>query len=217
MRIQLRGGVFDETTSAPVRGVWVEVRGAEAATATDSLGNFLLDLPWAEAYHLSVKLLGYSSIGVVVFASDFDLPVFISVAPDPVILEGLRVVVDRFRSRRLSSPYSVRAIDSDRLGQWGGTDILPILRAQISFLRSCPNSPNDFCRRFRGRMVRVSVCIDEVRATGGVAQLAAYPPSAFHLIELYRGGTEIRAYTRKFVERLTKTRRKLRPLSLGCI
>ncbi|GMR14201.1 MAG: hypothetical protein BMS9Abin29_2441 [Gemmatimonadota bacterium] len=215
-RIQLRGGVFDQNTFVPVPGVLVEVPGVEAVATTDSLGNFLLDLPWGSGYHLSVKQLGYASTGVVVFASDFDRPVLILVAPDPVMLEGLTIVVDRFRSRRHSSPYSVRTIDSELLRRWGGRDMLTVLRAQIPFLRPCPNDPLAYCGRFRGSTVRVRVCLDEVPALGGIAQLAAYPPGVFHLIELYNGGTRLRAYTRRFVERLTKSRRRLLPLSLAC-
>lgn len=215
-RIRLRGGVFDQNTSAPVPGVLVEVPGLEAAATTDSFGNFLLDLPLGPGYRLSVEHLGYASTGVVVLAADFHLPVLISLAPDPVMLEGLKIVVDRFRSRRLSSPYAVRTINSDWLSRWGGRDMLTVLRARIPFLRPCPNDPFDYCGRFRGRTARVSVCLDEFPAYGGVAQLAAYPPSEFHLIELYKGGTQVRAYTRRFVARLTKNRRRLLPLSLRC-
>lgn len=217
-RIQLRGGVFDQNTFAPVRGVLVEVPGLEVATTTDSLGNFLLDVPMGPGYRLSVEQLGYVSTGIVVLAAEFNRPVMISIAPDPVMLEGLTIVVDRFQSRRRSSMSSVRTIDAERLARWGSRNMLSVLRTRIPFLRRCAREPSEYCVTARGRSVRVSVCVDEFRAFGGVAQLAAYPPSSMHLIEVYRGsgGTSIRAYTRRFVERLTKKPRRLRPLSVGC-
>ncbi|MCH7563148.1 MAG: hypothetical protein IH968_04915 [Gemmatimonadetes bacterium] len=60
--------------------------------------------------------------------------------------------------------------------------------------------------------------VDEFLASGAVARLAAYPPGALHLIEVYLdpSRTSIRAYTRRFVEKLTKNPRRLRPLSVGC-
>ena len=163
-----------------------------------------------------VEQLGYTSLRVPVFAETFRLPVVISIAPDPVMLEGLEILVDRIRSRRRSSPYSVRTIDAESLTRWGGADMLTVLEARIPFLRQCPNDPFQYCALFRGRTVTVRVCLDEFPAFGGVAQLAAYPPSEFHLIEIYRRGTQVRAYTRRFVERLTKSRRTLLPLSVRC-
>lgn len=217
-RIQIRGAVFDQSTFGPVSGVLVEVPGLKAATATDSLGNFLLDLPIGPGYRLSVGRLGYESTGVVVLASEFHLPVMISIAADPVMLEGLTIVVDRFKSRRRSSMAIVRTIDSERLARWGSRNMLSVLRTRIPFLFLCPSDPFEYCTRSRGRTVRVRVCLDEFRAYGGVEQLAAYPPSAMHLIEVYRdrGVFSIRAYTRRFVERLTRNPRRLRSLLAGC-
>lgn len=217
-RVQLRGAVFDQSTFAPIHGALVEVPGVDASTTTDSLGNFLLDLPPGPGYRLSVVQLGYASTGIVVLATDFHIPVMISIAPDPVMLEGLTIVVDRFRSRRRSSVSSVRTIDSERLARWGGGNMLSVLRTRVPFLFRCPSQPFEYCVRSRGRSVRVSVCIDEFRAFGGVDELVAYPPGQFHLIEVYRSrtGTSIRAYTRRFVERLTRNPRRLRSLSAGC-
>lgn len=56
----------------------------EAATTTDSLGNFLLDLPPGPGYRLSVEQLGYLSTGFVVLASDFHLPVMICLPQESV-------------------------------------------------------------------------------------------------------------------------------------
>lgn len=217
-RIQLRGGVFDQNTSAPVPGALVGVPGLEAATTTDDFGNFLLDLPMGPGYRLYVEKLGYSSTGVVVLDADFHLPVVISIAPDPVLLEGLKVVVDRFERRRRSSMASVRIIDSETLARWGGRDMLSILKMRIPFLTRCPRAAFAYCVYSRGRTVRVSVCLDEFPAYGGVEQLASLPPSALHLIEVYRSrtGTRVRAYTRRFVETLTRNPRRLRPVSIGC-
>ncbi len=217
-RIQLRGAVFERGTFAPVPGALVGVPGLDATTKTDSLGNFLLDLPPGPGYRLSVEQLGYVSTGTVVHASDFHLPILILIAPDPVLLGGLEGAVDRLRGRRLSSKSSVRTIDSERLARWGGRDMLSVLRTRIPSLRRCASDPSQYCVRSARRTVPVSVCVDEFLASGGVARLAAYSPRALHLIEVYRGrnGTSIRAYTRGFVEQLTEKPKGLRPLSVRC-
>lgn len=215
-RVLLRGTVHDQDTFSPVSGVLVEVPGLDVATTTDSLGNFFLDLPSAPGYVLYVEQLGYASGRVPVFADDFHLPVFISIAPDPVMLEGLKVVVDRFGTRRRSSISAVRTIDLEDLAMWVGRDMFTVLRARIAFLRRCPRDPFQYCVSSRGRTNRVRVCIDEMPALGGVDQLAAYPPSHFHLIEVYDRGRSIRAYSRRFVNKLTRNPRRLLPLSFGC-
>lgn len=215
-RVRLRGVVHDQDTFSSVSGVLVEVPGLNVATTTDSLGNFFLDLPSAPGYVLYVEQLGYASGRVPVFAEDFHLLVFVSIAPDPIMLEGLRVAVDRFRSRRRSSISAVRTIDLDDLAMWVGRDMFAVLRARIPFLRRCPRDPFQYCVSSRGQTDRVRVCIDEMPAPGGVDQLAAYPPSYFHLIEVYGRGGSIRAYSRRFVNKLTRNPRRLLPLSLGC-
>ncbi len=55
-----------------------------------------------------------------------------------------------------------------------------------------------------GRTIGPVVYIDERPAPFGLAQLRWYRPDDFHLIEIYGGGREIRAYTPRYIERLAR-------------
>jgi len=55
------------------------------------------------------------------------------------------------------------------------------------------------CIRFRGTSVAPVVCIDERPASGGIAELRAYPKESLYRIEVHERGRMIRAYTMWFM------------------
>jgi hypothetical protein len=56
------------------------------------------------------------------------------------------------------------------------------------------------------------VYIDEALLVGGLLQLETYRPHELYLVEVYSSGSEIRAYTHHFVERMARTPQALIPI-----
>ena len=66
----------------------------------------------------------------------------------------------------------------------------------------------------RGQFVSPKVYIDEIPASGGLEELEAYSTAQIYLLEIYSSGTEIRAYTYGFMQRMASRPMALVPLNL---
>lgn len=211
----IRGRVIDETTREPLQGAIVMLLGSESGYMTDSLGLFQLDVyPDALGYRLSVEQLGYATIEVSLPGTALADFTTIKLPVNPIALEGLEVLVDRFERRRRFFNGTVRTLDQARLMRTAGT-AYDAVRRIIPFARPCPSDLNGLCAYRRGRRTKVAICIDEVPAYAGVSELDEYDPAELYLVEVF-DATQIRVYTRWFVERATREGRRLQPLSWGC-
>lgn len=215
-RTKLRGRVFDVATGAPIHGAFVAPEGRVTGFLTDSLGNFMLDLPSGAAYHLHAEQLGYEKVTIDVNRLDARRPILIGLRPDPVVLEGVTALVDRFERRRSFYTGSVRAYDRKRLLTGAGRDALQFVSSRTGMVRRCVGDPLDYCVWRRGRLLRMQVCIDEVYAFQGGRDLELYAPQDFYLIEVFDRGAQVRAYTNRYVERMVERHIPLRPLVMGC-
>lgn len=213
----VNGTVIDVQTEAPVPNAMVAFAGSDQMTMTDSLGHFTLQSPPAWEHRLSVMVLGYLPVEMMVPAEDLERQLVIAIRPDPILLEGLEVLVDRFKRRRRFFAGSVQTLDQTDLYNAGASTAMDAIRRRLVSLSPCAGgSLHDLCVIRRGRRERAVICIDEVPAYGGAADLDAYLPEDLYLVEIYDRGREVRVYTNWFVEKAMIERRSLRPLLFGC-
>ncbi len=210
----IRGRVLDEATRVPLEGAIVMLLGGVTGYMTDSLGHFRLDVyPDDLGYRLSVEELGYATIEVSVPASALTDFTTINLPVNPIALEGLEVLVDRFERRRRFFNGTVRTLDQALLMRSAGT-AYDAVRRIIPFARPCRPDLTDLCAYRRGGRIRVSICIAEVPAYAGISELDQYDPSELYLVEVF-DATQVRVYTRSFVQRAMREGRRLQPL-WGC-
>ena len=215
-RTTIRGKVFDAGSGAPLHGAFVAPTGLRTGFLTDTLGNFALTLPSGASFRLSAEQLGYETAEVEIYRTDAGRPVLIGLEPQPIMLEGVTALVDRFQRRRSFFSGSVRTFDRTRLLAAGGQDALQFVSSRTGTVRPCLDDPLSHCVWRRGRLRRMMVCIDEVLAFQGGRQLEMYHPQDFYLIEVYDWGSQVRVYTNDYVERAVDRGVPLRPLVLGC-
>jgi len=214
---RLVGTILDLGTELPVPDAFIAPQGLLTGFLADSAGRFVLDLPTASVFYLYVERLGYHPTRLQVTASDAAHPLRIMVRPDPVLLEGVEVLVDRYQRRRRFFAGTVRAFDQNTLLRSGSVDALSFVRARGGArVRACPNDPLSWCVWRRGRLTKMQVCLDEMPLFDGGRALETFLPQDFYLIEVYDQGTQVRAYTEHFVEQTARRRTPVRPLIMGC-
>lgn len=223
----LLGRVIDAGTKTPLNGAFVSFPDARRGVFTNPDGAFRL--PGAEpddARIVQIELIGYGIAQLPAALLSDSVPINIPLAADPILLEGFQVVSDRFRRRRNASTMSVRTFDFRWLRSTSAMDALEFLERQ-TFIREVPcsfglgasatalSAPGS-CARVRGRVQRVTLCIDEVPSLGGFMQLASISPHELSMVEVYGGGRMIRVYTQAFMEQVSRRRFNPHPTEWGC-
>lgn len=232
-RATVSGRVVDAQTGAGLAGAMVEVGPGGRADATDQTGAFELRLRPGREYILVVTRLGYAeqevaiSLGPNATAQTIDF----ALTPEPLVLEGVEVVVDRFEARRHTTTMSSFVLNRDRLARFGGGDLPHAVRSAAMIMTTpCASGYPpaagwtrlasfrhealgvDNCISYRGSIVPVSVYIDDRPVFGGFEALQGYSPSDMHHVEVYQRGAMVRVYTLAYVENLARTNRRLPPL-----
>lgn len=214
----LIGTIVDGQTGTPLLGAWIGPRGEDWGTYTREDGRFHLpDVRQGPALY-DVEMLGYARLVVEIAPG---APVRIEMAPDPLVLEGLTVVADRFKRRRNAYAYSVNTIERDELLFSGAADLLDFIRGRAGvFTTPCPAGgafrfASFDCAMVRGRPTEITVCLDEAPLLGGADQLRMIPPQELHMVEVYRRGAHIRVYTEQFMARAARRRLTVPPLGFG--
>ena len=207
------GHVVDAQTETLLAGVWVSVEGSDWGSFTNNEGRFLLPEVEAGSYVIVVAHLGYETVSVGVEWTEFGAPVQIRMEPDPILLEGLEIVTDRFRQRRRAAATSVRAFELEELTNSTSWSIIDFLasRALVALSR-CDGRYSDMCARVRGWRTQSFLYVDEMPIFDGWAFLQTLAPHDLYMVEVYNGGRQIRAYSHPFMERAAGTR--LFPLPL---
>lgn len=215
LRVELRGQVFDQLTGQPLHGAFVASAGSDTGVLTDESGMFTLRVARSStAYALSVENLGYVDTQFAIDAAEAESgAIVMRIEPNPVVLEGFRVLADRFQRRRRAAAVSARAFDRTALLHSTAFDAAEHVQFQSGVSFTPCAGTLDRCVLSRGRRVRPVVYIDEVRAIGGLDQLATYRPQDLYLLEVYARGRMIRAYTEWFMERHAE-RGRLFPLPI---
>jgi len=210
----LSGVVLDEATGEgiPFAALWLR---DERRFASDERGAFRLPSVPPGSYLLLAQRMGYEGLYVHVNVRAEMEPVVVRLRPDPVVLEGITVVSQRFRGRRNAYPRIVRAFDENRLRRTGLPDLFSFLQYEAFLGFSiCDGNRNGLCVLRRGYKLQPRVYVDEQYLICGLDMLNAYHPSQFYLVEVYGGGLQIRAYTHEYVERQARRPRMIEPADL---
>jgi hypothetical protein len=204
------GVVIDVSTEAPLEGAFVSVEAMEQGSLTAGDGRFLLCWIDSGLHVVTAERLGYETVTLNVEAVAAAGPVEVRMQPDPILLEGLEIVSDRFDRRRRAASGAVRAYDQQDLTKSVAWSAAEFVDSRAGIL-TVPCGVNR-CVYRRGDYVNPTVFLDEFELMGGWADLELVPTSHLYMIEVYRGGTHIRAYTHSFMERAAKAR--LAPLPI---
>ncbi len=223
-RVEVRGRVLDAATGRPVVGARLEFPAARRTAFTDTTGSFVIRRPPAGEQLLTVSALGYKG-GMYVIQVGPELPELrIGVREDPILLEEIRVVADRFQTRMARSTLSGQAFSDWDLALGGAADLNTFLRQRVGLVPvPCYGRGADLrqaatlvgeqaCVRVRGVPRRPRLYVDEI-PVDGMEDLGGYHPSDIARMEVYQGGAMIRVYTKWFIQSAAK--RGYRPLPLG--
>jgi hypothetical protein len=222
----LRGEVVDEQTGAPLSGVVVEVAPHGQKVATDEAGAFRLSVRAGRDYMLTFSRLGYEEqrTAVSIPAGGALEPMTFAMTPEPLVLEAVEVLVDRFEDLRHRVPVSSYVLRRDYLARSGGSNLAQVVRSSAMLMTtSCAGAstrrsfagfgaspiPGMYCIRYRGDVVIPTVYIDDRPAFGGVDELATYSPWDVHHVEIYQRGLTISVYTMAYVDNLARGNRRL--------
>jgi CarboxypepD_reg-like domain len=210
----LLGSLVDSNTGEALVGAWIGLTGTDWGSITNEQGRFRIPETTAGRISLTIELLAYEKLEWVGDVNgDGDDVLVIELHPQPIVLEGLQVVTDRFRSRRNATATSVFAYNADDLASTFTTNALEFVEfSSAAWLTPCNGRRSDRCLFVRGRTVEPTVYVDEMPVLGGLSYLESFRPWEFHMIEVYGGGRHIRAYTPGYMERAAKNR--ISPIAL---
>ncbi|HEU0015249.1 MAG TPA: carboxypeptidase-like regulatory domain-containing protein [Longimicrobium sp.] len=212
-RVTVSGQVLDTDSGQPIAGAIVEVgeRGGPHAI-TDAEGRFTFRVRAGERA-LTAHALGYE---MAVSAIDFTgqtMELDVGLKPQPVVLDAVTVVVDRFEHRRRAVAVSSRVMDVRQIAGAAAMNAFDLLETRLSVhALPCPGSVRANCVRARGSVVAPTIYVDEARFMGDLDALRSFDTSEVYRIEVYSGGSHIRVYTRWYMNIAAKSR--LRPMPL---
>ena len=215
-RTTVVGQVVDAATGAPIPAVELRVSGTRAGATTGQDGRFRLSLR-SGTYGLVMTRMGYESqvVAMEVAAQPVDLGV-LALKADAVLLEALRVSVDRVDRMRRASAFASYSYGIDELARssWMSATDFVSSRAGL-FAVSCGMASaagiRD-CVLHRGRLTRVCVMMDDVPLFAGLAGLAGYQVRDFARVNVYQRGAFVQVYTPDYLVQIA--RRDYRPMSV---
>jgi hypothetical protein len=200
------GQILDSETGSPLIGAWVGLTGTEWGSISNPDGRFRIPDHEDGRLDLTIEVLGYQTLnwsGEVALGD----AVQIEMVPEPILLEGIQVMADRFQSRRNAAGTSVLAFDASDLTRSTTMNARDFIAAQSGvFFTVCTGSRSSSCIWSRGRRVEPVVYVDEFLHMGGLDYLASFAPGEFHMVEVYNRGTHIRVYTPAFMKRVGEHR-----------
>lgn len=196
----LVGTVVDAETGAPLAGAFVLMDGYGWGTLSAADGSFTLPGVGTGQANLMVEQLGYIPLQQNVVVKEGGEAVVLRVQPDPVILAGITGVIDRLEQRRASAATSSWVFDRKDLVVNVGFDALAFLESRTP-IQLFPCNAGSECAYVQGRVVPVSIFVDEMPFLGGMTFLQAHQPFELQRIEVFAGGRHIRIYTEDFLKR----------------
>lgn len=204
---RILGVVVDAGTEMPLSGAHVSVEGSDWGSLTTDNGWFALCGIEAGTHMVAVDRLGYASLeSEVVAAPPWDR-VALRMEPDPILLEGLEIVADRFERRRRAAETVVRTFGQEELLRSGYGSVAEFVDLRAGVVTTpCAGTTCVYYRGYAYGAVEPEVYLDEVRVFAGWSELETIPASQLYMVEVYEGGTHIRAYTHQFMEYAAKVR-----------
>jgi CarboxypepD_reg-like domain len=207
----LSGIVVDAMTGAPLIGVWVGIDGSRSDAYTDRDGRFAIHGIRTRAFTLVAEQLGYKDASVDI-AEVNDQPIRIELKPDPVLLEGIKVVSNRLAARRNAIATDVRAYDADQLVGSASFDAYDFLLSRL-FTAPCPRASfSSVCVRRRGSVIVPQIYVDDAPYFGGFDVLLGWDMTSLYSIEVIASGAQVRVYTKAFAQRLAQGKTRLMPV-----
>jgi hypothetical protein len=212
----LRGHLLDASTYAPVAGAFVALQESNRGVLSDSEGYFALPVPRADQYTLRVRQLGYRDLSMSLTAESAAQPLLFQLDPDPVEIDGLEILVQRFQDRRRGPFGAVDVIDNEQLLRDPSGAASDLVRRVVPFARPCTPEDENLCVNTQGRLDPLMICVDDRRVNEFMVELEHLDPRGLYMVEVFRRGGQVRLYTRGYIERLLAEKRELPPLSFGC-
>jgi hypothetical protein len=209
----VRGRVLDAESMRPIHGASVSPLASDRGTLTDSLGRFSLKVEFTSEFILRVEHLGYDVLEWRVSGADPG-PFELLLSPDPLQLEALTVLSERFAERQ-RGPFGVAAlVDREQLLHAPDGSAYDLIRRLLPFTQPCDIYSEALCL---GRD-EVSVCLDDLRVPSRLLEtvLLGVDPRKLYRIEIYSRVGEVRLFTHAYMQRLVRTGGSLRPLTFGC-
>ena len=204
---RILGVVVDAGTEMPLSGAYVSAAGSDWGSLTTDNGWFALCGIEAGTHVVTVERLGYATLESEVEAAAPWDRIALRMQPDPILLEGLEIVTDRFERRRRAVEIGVSTFGQEdllRSSQWSAADFVD-LHAGV-YTTPCGGSTCVYYRGYARGPLEPEVYLDEIRLLGGWSELEDIPTSQLYMVEVYAGGTHIRAYSHQFMEYAAKVR-----------
>jgi hypothetical protein len=197
------GQVVDARTKAPLAGATIEVPGTSIEVVTGPDGQFRIRMR-PGTHGITVSRLGYRTAleSWEVGTESLDIGM-VELGEDAILLEALKVSVDRLERQRRSVPTQSRSFGMEELANNAAFNAADFVTTRAAFATSCGGaSPERACVRQRGTLIRPCVVIDDAPMPGGLAVLNTYQARDFARMNVYRGGAFIQAYTPAYLKRL---------------
>lgn len=201
------GHVVDSESGQALVGAWVALPGTKWGSITNDEGRFRIPDVAVGRLGLTVEMLGYETLEWEGDVRSAEESLRIELSAEPILLEGLEVMADRFRSRRNAVATNVFVYDAAALTTSSATTALEFVEHRVgAFLTQCNGRRGNTCLFTRGRTVEPVVYLDEAPLLAGLDYLESFAPWEFHMIEVYGGGRHIRLYSPEYMKRAAQGR-----------
>ena len=211
----LLGRVIDADTGTPLLGAFVHLQGEAWGVITDDDGWFRLPRLPNGLLSVMVEQLGYVELVQTVRFEEGGAALHFALTPDPILLEGIEVVMDRFERRRRAYAHASQLLDRETLVNSSAFDLVDLIQSR-SFLNPIPCPASEIestCAMVRGRIRPLSVYVDEFPFWGGFDFLSMVQPHELHMVEIYYSRGQVRVYTEGYMERIGRRPIAVMPLS----
>lgn len=151
---------------------------------------------------LYAENLGYQS-SLLEYPADLarSRTLVVRLAPDPIALERITVLADRFKRRTRRAAVSSAAFGQEELQRAATYDMATFLRYRAGVVTfPCGGRRwSTTCVFARGGRVPMAVYIDGAPALGGFERLRLYRPDEIYHVEVYSRGRSVHLFTKNFV------------------
>jgi hypothetical protein len=202
----IRGRVVDRQTGERIPYILVRVGDADATTTTDA-GTFRMgDIPRGQ-YIVRVEGFGWLPRSFEIEVADGEF-VELEIEKDPITQVNIEAAIARLEDRGRSVGFAMTTTDRATIMKSRAPTTIDFLKARGLRIEHCRGMSDQLCIRGRPAVVYIDespVCLEFFQT---------YPIEAFERFEFTgASGTTIRAYTRWFVERMTRGNIALKPLT----
>lgn len=211
--VTVTGTVVDASTGAPVPTTVVRMTHPERSVMTGPNGQFSLTNVPVGSRTLVFEQIGYTRMTVTQEFGPEAPSIVVELEPQPVVLEGLNVMVDRLEARRQAAGVAVRVLRPADF-QYQPVDLFRAIRGRAGLgLVGCtpPRGISTWCILHRGSYTSPSVWIDDRRAMG-IEELELYRTDDVYAVEVYQAGRAIRVYTRQYMQKIAMSPRAMPPV-----